>query len=100
MAKISYNIRIESWKLEKLKNIAKNTNQNCSELLRAKIEEIITNGYDEDTLIKVSRIVAELRGPFAYFKTQQGKIHAKKERIKREEIANKIEKIFKLGGKK
>lgn len=96
MSKARFELRIKRAKLERLRNICRHQNVTCSQLIRDKIDELINNGYDIETLDKVKRIVRELREPFAYIKTPQGRTYAKKERMIRQAIADKIEKIFNL----
>lgn len=100
MPKTLFNIRLEKTKLERLTNIADQQNTNCSEIIRSKIDEIILNGFDEETKKKAVRMVKQLREPFAYVKSRQGISRAKQERETREKIANNIISLFHLENQK
>lgn len=97
MVKQLISLRLETTKLNRLRNIALTNDINYTDLIRDKIDEIL-NGHDIEVLEKVIIIVKELREPFIYFKTGQGKKHAIREKEKREKIASIIERAFSLKG--
>lgn len=64
--------------------------------MREKIDELLLNGVSWDVKQRVKKIVAELRGPFAYVKTPIGKKRARHERKIRDVIAKELEEAFKI----
>lgn len=95
MPKTLCNFRVDSEKLNKLKEIAKQDGKDYSKVLRQKIDEIV--GLDKTEIkIEVVKLIKELKQPFAYLRTNQGKKRAERIRQTRKHIINKLEEIFNL----
>jgi len=91
-----FKLRLETDKADRLFNIADNLNSSASELVRDKIDEIITNGISPELKTRAIKMTEELRGPFMFVKNKIGIGRAEKERAIREALALKIEKCFNL----
>ena len=80
MSKTLVNFRIDKIKYDRLKEYATNRNTTCTAVIECKIDEILSNGYDEEMIVWAQRQVNDLRLPFVYVRTEQGRKHAKEER--------------------
>lgn len=96
MSKVVCNFRIDAVKLEQLRDIAKKNNIKYSTLINKKIDDFLANDDDIELLFEVKKIINELKLPFAYVKTEKGLKWARKERCRREKIAQKLEEVFKI----
>ena len=95
MAKVLLSLRLDKDKKERLINIAQLNHINYTDLIRIKIDEIITES-PEDVKEKIKKIIKEINSPFFFFKTQRGKKYAEAERERREIITKKIEELFNI----
>lgn len=94
MVKVLLNLRLEREKREALKRIAQQQGIKPTDIIRSKIDEVITNGTSPEVKQRAANIVKELRGSFVYVKNKVGTTRAIRERSIREVLAAKIERAF------
>jgi len=94
MAKQLITLRVESEKINKLKQVARNIGKTYTDLIRDKINCIIKTYYDQRVLIKVTKIINKLE-VLKNANTREGSL-LYKERRANLIIANKLREVFSL----
>lgn len=96
MARSQISIRLDNEKKNNLVNLARIHNKKYGDLVREKIDELLTNETPEETKGRVRKIIREINAPFFFFKTAQGKKYAKEELARRKYITQKLRETFNL----
>lgn len=96
MSRSQVSIRIDRDKKEQLVAIAKSEGKTYAQLIRELIENSVLNITTDEQRERILKIIKELREPFAYVKNERGRAHAKTERKLRDNVADRLERVFNL----
>lgn len=96
MVKCMISFRIDKTKKDKLVVLSRYYKRAYTELIRDQIDLLLLNGVNYEVKRRAKKIIKELKTPFAYLKTKQGKARAEQEREIRNTLCKRIEAVFGL----